>query len=617
MLDVSSKPRPCSLLDHFPRVRDAWYMMSDTKSASDILLQNYDRMLFSHGDSARGANWPNDADRRIRFDVMLDVIASDAEAPTVLCDLGCGTGELFAHIREKGLRNITYIGVDRSAAALSYARAKFPDAIFIEIDVNSAQADLAQIACDYLVANGLFTVKWEMTDDQMWSFLKATISRVWPLVRRGVAFNVMSKIVDWKRDDLFHLAMDDAARFLHELAGRRVRLRADYGLFEYTAFAYKPDKAPAQAVPVFRPQLPRCRDILTYLRRIDTTRIYSNHGPLLLELERGLSRCLGMAPGSVKCASSGTNALIGAILAAAGRATALRPFAIVPAFTFVATAAAAEQCGYQLYLADVDANSWLLDPETVIRHPMREHIGLVIPVATFGRPVPQAPWQAFREKTEIPVVIDGAASFAGVANAADAFLGNIPVALSLHATKCFATGEGGAVVSCDTDLVVAAAQALNFGFAGSRDSRTASTNGKMSEYHAAVGLAELDGWDDKLRAFAAVAESYRRRMADAGLLDFVWSMPAVAPNYVLLRCQSVGESESVQNRLRQARIDFRLWYGGGLHHQTYFANAPRGSLEVTENLAPRVLGLPVAPDLTKDTIERVVATVKEGISKAY
>ena len=592
------------------------YMMSETKSASDILLRNYDRMLLSHGDTARGANWPNETDRRIRFDVMLDVIAIEAEALTVLCDLGCGTGELFAHIRERGLRNITYIGVDRSVAALSYARAKFPDATFIEIDVNSSEADLAQIACDYLVANGLFTVKWEMTDDQMWSFLKSTISRVWPLVRRGVAFNVMSKIVDWERDDLFHLAMDDAASFLHELAGRRMGLRADYGLFEYTAFAYKPDKAPSQTVPVFRPQLPRCQDVLTYLRRIDATRIYSNHGPLLLELERGLSSCLGMPAGGVKCASSGTNALIGAILATAGRATALRPWAIVPAFTFVATAAAVEQCGYQLYLADVDAYSWLLDPEMLIRHPMREHIGLVIPVATFGRPVAQAPWQAFRKKTGIPVVIDGAASFAGVANNADVFLGNILVALSLHATKCFATGEGGAVVARDTDLVVGAAQALNFGLSGSRDSRTASTNGKMSEYHAAVGLAELDGWDDKLRAYATVAERYRRRMADAGLSERLWSMPNVAPNYVLLHCQSVGESESVQNRLRQARIDFRLWYGGGLHHQTYFANVPRGSLEVTEILAPCVLGLPVAPDLTKDTIGRVVAAVKEGILSA-
>ena len=599
--------------------------MSELGNASDILVQNYDRMLLSYGDTARGANWPNEADRRVRFDVMLDVIVNEAEAPIVLCDLGCGTGELLAHIRERGFHHITYIGADRSAVALSYARAKFPNETFIEIDVNSPEADLAQIACDYLVANGLFTVKWEMNDDQMWLFLKSTISRVWPLVRRGIAFNVMSKIVDWERDDLFHLSMDDAARFLHVLAGRRVRLRADYGLFEYTAFAYRPEKAatqtvpcnpdnvPSQAVPVLRPQLPRSWDVLAYLRRIDATRVYSNHGPLLLELECRLSNCLRMPSGGVICTSSGTAALIGAILATAGRATTARPWAMIPAFTFVATAAAVEQCGYELYLADVDSDSWLLDPETLIHHPLRDHIGLVVPVATFGRPVPQEPWQAFREKTGVPVVIDGAASFAGLADNPGAFLGDILVALSFHATKCFATGEGGAVASCDTDLATRASQALNFGFSGSRDSRTPSTNGKMSEYHAAVGLAELDAWGYKLKAFRTVAEKYRQLMGDAGLLERIRLMPEVAPNYTLLHCQSMAEAESVQCSLLRSNIDFRLWYGSGLHHHTYFADVLHGSLEVTETLAPRILGLPVAPDLTEDAIGRVVAALVEGM----
>jgi hypothetical protein len=254
-------------------------------SAGEILVRNYESMLLSHGDTAHGANWPNETDRRIRFDVMLDVIVDVTDAPVVLCDLGCGTGELLAHIRSRGLCNIvTYVGCDRSAVALSYARAKFPDATFLEIDVNSPEADLGQIACDFLIANGLFTVKWELSDDQMWSFLTSTISRVWPIVRGGIAFNVMSKIEDWTRDDLFHLAMDDAARFLHALAGRRVRFRADYGLYEYTAFAYKPVEESTKSVPVLRPQLPRSGELLPHLRRIDSTRVYSNHGPIQLKL---------------------------------------------------------------------------------------------------------------------------------------------------------------------------------------------------------------------------------------------------------------------------------------------------------------------------------------------
>ena len=99
-------------------------------------------------------------------------------------------------------------------------------------------------------------------------------------------------------------------------------------------------------------------------------------------------------------------------------------------------------------------------------------------------------------------MIDGAASFAGLAERPDRFLGAIPVAISFHATKAFATGEGGAVATSDVDLAQRSAQALNFGVSSIRDCRMASTNGKMSEYHAAVGLAELDGWPENSLPFA-------------------------------------------------------------------------------------------------------------------
>ena len=198
---------------------------------ADALVDHYDRRLIECGDTAQGAFWPNEADRLTRFDVMLDVIQGDAGRRVVLCDLGCGTGELLAHIRNRGLNAIDYIGADRSRIALAHARAKFPGEKFIALDVNAPGANLDEIACDYLVADGVFTAKFDLSHDEMQKFLTSTIERVWPKVRRGIAFNVMSKVVDWERDDLFHLPMDDAARLLHRLAGRRVRFRADYGLY--------------------------------------------------------------------------------------------------------------------------------------------------------------------------------------------------------------------------------------------------------------------------------------------------------------------------------------------------------------------------------------------------
>lgn len=364
-----------------------------------------------------------------------------------------------------------------------------------------------------------------------------------------------------------------------------------------------------EAVPVLRPLLPTAERLLPYLRRIDLTRFYSNHGPLSVELEARLAQTFGLPVGGLVCTSSGTSALVGAILATAGRATPERRLAIVPALTFAATACAAEACGYQPYFADVDSESWMLDPGQLINHCQRQRIGLVIPVAPFGRPVPQASWQRFCEATGIPVVIDGAASFAGLAEQSGALLGAVPVAISFHATKPFATGEGGAVATRDLPLAERIGQALNFGIAGIRDCRIASTNGKMSEYHAAVGLAELDGWLEKSAALQRVAEHYQRCLARAGLSGQFHGAPDIGLNHALFRCRDVAEAKRIGRRLGEDGIEFRLWYGMGVHRQSYYADIPHDRLEVTDRIAPCLLGLPMAPDFAESTIERVVRSL--------
>jgi dTDP-4-amino-4,6-dideoxygalactose transaminase len=217
------------------------------------------------------------------------------------------------------------------------------------------------------------------------------------------------------------------------------------------------------------------------------------------------------------CANSGTSALNDTVLATTGRATAARPFALIPAFTFVATAIAAERRGYRPYLADVDANTWLLDPERLIGEP-DPRPGQLGHASRAVRPPRSAPSLAsIREKTGVPVIVDAAASCDRIVEAPQRYLGAIPVAISFHATKGFGTGEGGGVASTDTALMPRVVQALNSGFHRTRDSETPGINDKMSEYHAAVGLAELDGWPEKRRALQTAIQSYRRTMTEAGL----------------------------------------------------------------------------------------------------
>jgi dTDP-4-amino-4,6-dideoxygalactose transaminase len=360
------------------------------------------------------------------------------------------------------------------------------------------------------------------------------------------------------------------------------------------------------------PKLPEADQLLPYLRRIDSTRVYSNFGPLVIEFQNRLSDHFGIPSGCIAAASSGTAALIAGILAAVGPARQDRPYALVPAFTFVATATAAERCGYQVYFADVDPITWMLDPHQLLNHPMIERIGVVVPTAPFGRPVAQSPWRDFRERTGISVVIDAAASFDCLGWAPAPCVGDVPIVLSFHATKSFGTGEGGCIISTDTSLIQRAAQALNFGFYGARDCGSASINGKMSEYHAAIGQAELDGWVAKQAAWQTVVEDYRHQLSDKRLLSRFFTWPDISGCYALFLCLSNAETNRLRRIFEHDGIDFRFWYGAGLHRQIYFSDRPRDFVGVTEDIGARLIGVPIATDLSEEAISRVTAALSRA-----
>jgi len=367
------------------------------------------------------------------------------------------------------------------------------------------------------------------------------------------------------------------------------------------------------SVPAFRPLLPMAEQLLPYLQRIDAARLYSNHGPLAELLETRLRVALNLADAYLLTASSGTSALVGGILATAGRASTTRPYALCPAYTFIGTASALQQCGYQPHLVDIDHDSWQLSPQLLLSHPLLDRVGMVMPVAPLGRPVEIGGWLDFQRRSGIAVVIDGAASIEAILREPARYVGEIPVALSFHATKVFATGEGGALLCDSPDILRKAYQTLNFGFMGSRESRTASINGKMSEYHAAVGLASLDQWPQRLAEYAAVSAHYGEAFAAATVQRPLYTAPDVASNYVIMECRDADESAVVAAALNAHGIESRQWYGLGLQHQPILHDVGRDALTTTDELAPRLLGLPMAPDLEPQTIARIAAAIAASL----
>ncbi|WP_226584288.1 DegT/DnrJ/EryC1/StrS family aminotransferase [Acuticoccus sediminis] len=371
------------------------------------------------------------------------------------------------------------------------------------------------------------------------------------------------------------------------------------------------------------PRLPTGETLMPYLARVDANRWYSNRGELVQRLESRLNVLLGGRENAglttrdgtdrggdghavVVTANTGSAAIEAAILAAAGRATPERPIALVPSYTFVATALSVIRCGYRPHFVDVDPATWMLDPAALAAHPMLDRAGLVMPVAAYGRAPDMRAWEKMHAATGVPVVIDAAPAFEAFARDPGLISATVPAALSFHATKSFSTIEGGAVLWRDEGRLFQVAQISCFGVTDQRLCLFEGFNGKLSEYHAAMGLACLDEWTRREDAYARIARAYQ---ADLGSVGRVVTAPAISAAYVLLESENAAVSYIAEQRLGARGIGARRWYGMGLHRQPAFADATRDPLPVTEGLTLRHLGLPAAIDLTDEDIAFVLATL--------
>jgi len=202
------------------------------------IVEHYEDCLDKHGDNHLGVDWPKQEDVDKRYKVMVDMVrVNEDHNPVSLLDFGCGTAHLLEYINAHKIQNITYSGLDLSQKFVDVASEKFPHNTFYCKDILESADEIPNF--DYIVMNGVFTEKRELTFDEMWDYFTKMIALIYQKCDKGFAFNVMSKNVDWEREDLFHVSYDLLSDFLCKNLTRNHVIRNDYGLYEYTVYVLK------------------------------------------------------------------------------------------------------------------------------------------------------------------------------------------------------------------------------------------------------------------------------------------------------------------------------------------------------------------------------------------
>ena len=363
-------------------------------------------------------------------------------------------------------------------------------------------------------------------------------------------------------------------------------------------------------IQVAKPRLPNASALLPYLRQIDQNAWYANHGPLALAFQARLADHWGVGAQDVVLVS---NATVGLTLLLRSSGARQGRICLMPSWTFVASAGAVEAAGLIPHFVDVCPRTWVPEPAQIIALAKRHDVGAVLIVSPFGAPLDLPAWDAVRRETGIPVIIDGAAAFDTLRHDGPMPPRECPIAISLHATKVFGVGEGGAVICRDPEVMLRIRRFSQFGFSGSREAVVPGINAKLSEYAAAVGLAGLDEWPATRANWAAISRRYISQLPRGLALSPAFGEGWVGSTFSVVWPALRPKLEASLNALGVSTLH---WWSSGCHTQPAFVSCSAESLPVTERLARQTIGLPFWQDLDPAQIDAVCAALNRLVGNA-
>jgi dTDP-4-amino-4,6-dideoxygalactose transaminase len=339
-------------------------------------------------------------------------------------------------------------------------------------------------------------------------------------------------------------------------------------------------------------------------------------GPEVRALEADLAAFCG-ARHAVTC-SSGTDALLLALMAkgiGAGDAV------ICPSFTFCATAEVVALLGATPVFADVDEETFNVDPDSVTRAiATARKLGLtpkaVIPVDLFGQPADHAAIAAIAQAENLFVLDDAAQAFgATYRNRRVGTLGDVTATSFFPAKPLGCYGDGGAVTT-DDDELAATMRSLRVHGEGHHkyDCVRVGLNGRFDTIQAAVLIEKLKIFPEEITARDRIARRY-----SAGLAD-VASVPGLSNGVTSVWAQytirlAPGRRDMLAGALKAEGIPTAIHYPKPVHAQEAYRHFPRaeGGLPVCERLAEEVISLPMHPYLDEPTQDRIIEAVRRAL----
>ena len=349
-------------------------------------------------------------------------------------------------------------------------------------------------------------------------------------------------------------------------------------------------------IPITRPFLPPQEEYNKYLDGIWKRQWLTNMGPLSSELEIKLK--LHLKVKHLLFVTNGTVALQMAI-----KALELQGEIITTPFSFIATTSSIVWEGCHPVFVDIDKDTLNIDP-TKIEAAITDKTSAILATHVYGNPCDVEAIEKIAHKHNLKVIYDGAHAFGVEVKGKSIFeYGDISIC-SLHATKLYHSTEGGLIVTTDAELLKKLASMRNFGIDGYEAFDELGINGKNSEFHAAMGLANLPYIDTIHNNRKEITESYNAKLKNLTVVTPKWH-PEGTHNYGYYPIVFQSEAAMLKARdyLKLHDIFTRRYFYPSLAAVLPYLEPQ--DMPITDDIAKRVMCLPLYHDLTLAEVELI------------
>lgn len=347
---------------------------------------------------------------------------------------------------------------------------------------------------------------------------------------------------------------------------------------------------------VTMPTLAPLEEVNELMKGIWESGIMTHNGPLVQRFEKECAEYHDV-PNLVTCVN-GTIALQMAI-----RALRLKGEIITTPFTFIATINSILWEGCTPVFVDIDPDTLCIDPKK-IEEKITYHTVGIMPVHVFGNCCDIEAIDAIAKKHNLKVIYDACHSVGVKYKGQSIFnYGDISVT-SFHATKMLNTTEGGGCFTLNKELDEKLRRIRFFGFENHADIVEDGTNGKMTEVHAAVGLANLKYLDAALADRKRKYAMYKEALSKDKSLKFQKINEGCNYSYFPVIFKDEDTLLKVQAKLNANHIFPRRYFYPSVN--TFSRLVPYTPMPVSEDIASRILCLPLYYTLSEQEIQRII-----------